>query len=121
MVVTERPFAERFAKEWIDAWNHHDLDRILAHYADDFEFRSPRIVELMNEPSGTLTGKHAIRPYWAKALSQQPDLKFELHTVLCGIDSIVIYYKNSRGRMAAERFEFNEEGLVFRSAAHYDG
>ena len=26
----ERGFAERFAKEWIAAWNSHDLERILA-------------------------------------------------------------------------------------------
>jgi ketosteroid isomerase-like protein len=29
--------AEAFASEWIEAWNSHDLDRILAHYSDDFE------------------------------------------------------------------------------------
>lgn len=26
-----------FAHEWIAAWNAHDLERILAHYADDVE------------------------------------------------------------------------------------
>ena len=121
MAVIERQFAERFARAWIDAWNSHDLDSILAHYSDDFVFSSPRIVELMSEPTGTLAGKHAVRRYWAKALSQAPELRFELHTVLCGIDSVVLYYKNSRGCLAAERFEFNEGGLVGRSAAHYDG
>jgi len=25
------------AQEWIAAWNAHDLERILAHYADDVE------------------------------------------------------------------------------------
>lgn len=95
--------------------------RILAHYCDDFEFRSPRIIEVMGEPSGTLVGKEAIRAYWAKALSQMPELRFELHAVLCGIDSVVLYYANHRGRLAAEVFEFDEHGLVDRSAAHYDG
>ncbi|HEX5049396.1 MAG TPA: nuclear transport factor 2 family protein, partial [Gammaproteobacteria bacterium] len=37
-------FAQTFAHEWIDAWNSHDLDRILSHYADDFVMSSPRIV-----------------------------------------------------------------------------
>jgi ketosteroid isomerase-like protein len=121
MGVIERQFAEQFAHEWIEAWNGHDLDRILSHYTDDFELRSPRIVELMGEASGTLVGKQAIRPYWAKALTQSPPLKFELHTILCGVDGIVLYYKNSRGRLAAERFEFAESGLVVRSSVHYDG
>ena len=120
MGIIDRKFAERFAQEWIEAWNSHDLDRILSHYSDDFEFSSPRIVELMGEPSGTLVGKSAIRPYWAKALAQTPDLKFVLHTILTGINSLVLYYESSTGRLAAEVFEFGERGTVRRSAAHYD-
>jgi len=38
--------AERFAREWYAAWNAHDLDRILSHYADDVEMASP-LVSLM--------------------------------------------------------------------------
>ena len=36
-------FAERFATDWIAAWNSHDLDRVLTHYEDDFEMSSPLI------------------------------------------------------------------------------
>ncbi len=43
-----------FAQEWIDAWNSHDLDRILSHYADDFQMISPFIMQLMNEPTGMI-------------------------------------------------------------------
>ena len=42
-------FAELFASDWIAAWNSHDLDRILAHYEDDFEMTSPLIVALVGE------------------------------------------------------------------------
>ena len=38
-----------WAKEWIEAWNAHDADRVLSHYADDFEMSSPYIVTLANE------------------------------------------------------------------------
>lgn len=120
MPVIDAAFAEDFAREWIEAWNSHDLDRILAHYRDDFAFASPRIVELMGEASGRLAGKPAIRPYWAKALAQSPDLRFELHTVLTGVDSLVLYYSNASGRLAAEAFEFDEDGAVRRSSAHYE-
>lgn len=97
MGLLDRQFAEHFAREWIEAWNSHDLDRILAHYSEGFELSSPKIVELMGEPSGRLTGKAAIRPYWAKALARIPDLKFELLTVLAGIDSLALYYRGSGG------------------------
>lgn len=41
--------AQEFAAEWIAAWNSHDLERILSHYAEDFEMASPLIIERMKE------------------------------------------------------------------------
>lgn len=60
-------FAERFARQWVEAWNAHDLERILAHYEDDFERTSPVIARLAGEASGTLRGKPAGRA--ARALA----------------------------------------------------
>jgi hypothetical protein len=114
-----RQFAEAFAAEWIEAWNHHDLDRILSHYAETFEFSSPRIIEVVGEPSGVLKGKAAMRAYWAKALERQPDLHFRLVTVLSGISSAVIHYQRHNGGYAAEYFEFETGGKVSKSSAHY--
>ncbi|MCS6306036.1 MAG: nuclear transport factor 2 family protein [Nitrospira sp.] len=47
-------FAAQFAEEWVAVWNSRDLDRILAHYADDFEMASPYIAAITGEPSGVL-------------------------------------------------------------------
>jgi hypothetical protein len=52
----DRAFAERFAADWIDAWNAHDLGRVLLHYVDDFEMSSPLIIQIADEPTGTLRG-----------------------------------------------------------------
>ena len=116
----DNAFAERFAADWIDAWNAHDLERVLAHYADDFEMSSPFIVQIANEPSGTLRGKDAVRAYWSKAPTLIPDLRFELNCVLAGIDSLVLHYKGARGRMAAEVFHFGADRKVLKAFAHYD-
>ncbi len=111
----------KFAEEWIDAWNSHDLDLILSHYSDDFEMSSPRIVQVMNVPSGTLKGKNNVRMYWEKSLSQSPNLRFELIEVLVGVESLVVYYHNvTRDKKAAEVFVFGPDGLVVKSMAHYD-
>lgn len=96
-------FAARFAKEWIAIWNSRDLTRILSHYTDDFELASPYIAEVAGEPSGVLKGKSAVAAYWATALARLPSLHFELHSVLVGAESLVIYYQGVNG-MAAELF-----------------
>jgi len=103
--MIDKKFAEHFARDWIDSWNSHDLDRILAHYSDQFDMSSPVVIQIAGEPSGTLNGKEAVGAYWAKALSLIPDLRFELLSTLMGINSITLYYKGPRG-LSAEVFHF---------------
>jgi ketosteroid isomerase-like protein len=88
--VIPASFAEHFAADWVEAWNAHDLDFVLSHYAEDFEMSSPYIVQMAGEPSGTLRGKAAVRVYWKRALELIPELKFELISVLAGVGSIVL-------------------------------
>lgn len=116
--MLDKAFADHFAADWIDAWNTHDLDRVLSHYTDDFEMSSPVIIKVAGEPSGTLQGKEAVGSYWTKALQLIPDLHFELITTLVGVNSITLYYKGARG-LSAEVFHFNQDGKVTRAYAHY--
>ena len=118
MMPTEQ--ANRFADEWIAAWNGHDLDRILAHYTDDFVMTSPFVELVTGESSGTLRGKEAARAYWSAALERVPDLRFELVDVLAGVDSVTVYYRGAMERMAAEVFFFNAGGKVMKAVAHYN-
>ena len=109
-----------FARSWIDAWNAHDLDAVLAHYSDDFEFSSPLISQFAGEASGRLRGKAAVRAYWSAALARVPDLHFELVDVLAGVDGLLILYRGHRG-LSAEVFEFDANGQVRRGQALYAG
>ena len=117
--MINQAFAEHFAREWIDAWNSHDLSRVLSHYADDFEMSSPVILAIAGEPSGMLKDKEKVGAYWAKALQLIPDLHFELISTLIGVNSITLYYKGARGRLAAEVFHFGAEQKVAKAYAHY--
>ena len=117
--MIDKNFAEHFARDWIDSWNSHDLDRILSHYSDGFEMSSPVIIQVAGEESGTLKGKDAVGAYWSKALKLQPDLRFELLTTLIGVSSITLYYKGARG-LAAEVFHFGSDQKVVRAYAHYE-
>jgi ketosteroid isomerase-like protein len=107
-----RESALAFARAWIDAWNSHDLDRILAHYSEDFEMRSPLIQERMNEPTGVLKGKDRVRPYWAMGIQAQPPIRFELQSVYLGASSIAINYFSVGRGMRTEVVIFDETGKV---------
>lgn len=116
--MIDRAFAEQFAAEWVAAWNAHDLERILSHYAENFEMSSPVIAKLMGEPSGSLKGKENVRTYWAKALAMNPTLSFRLEQVLAGVNSVTICYEGHRGA-SAEVFHFDGNGKVVHAYAHY--
>jgi ketosteroid isomerase-like protein len=54
-------FVRQFAEEWVEAWNSHDLDRILAHYDDQVVLTSPVALNLLKNGSGIVEGKAALR------------------------------------------------------------
>lgn len=116
--MIDEKFARAFAAEWIDAWNAQDLDRVLAHYADDFEMRSPLIVTIAGEPSGRLKGKAAVRAYWTKGLQLLPDLHFKLVSILVGVEGLTLMYRGHRG-LVAEVFRFGTDRTVVEVSAHY--
>lgn len=119
--MIDSAWAHEFAREWIAAWNSHDLERILSHYTEDFEMSSPLIIERMQEPSGKLKGREQVGPYWQKGLVAMPPLKFELLDVFVSVDSIVIYYRSIHRKMVCEALFFNGQRQVVRSVAHYGG
>ena len=111
--------AQQFARSWIQAWNSHDLDAVMAHYAPEVVLTSPTAAKLLNDPSGTITGKEAVRSYFERGLKAYPDLTFELLDVMWGISSIVLYYLNQKGTKTGEFMEFDAHQKVVRVVANY--
>jgi hypothetical protein len=114
-------FARAFAQQWVESWNSHDLGRILAHYDDDVILLSPVALKLLNNGTGIVQGNSALRDYFRRGLQAFPDLRFDLTDVLCGVETIVIYYSNQvRDGKTAEVMQFNPAGKVIRVWAHYN-
>lgn len=108
-----------FARDWVSAWNSHDLDRILDHYAANVILISPVVIKLNHHPLGQIQGLAALRAYFQRGLDAFPTLKFELLEVLAGVSSVVLLYVNQRGSHTAEYMEFDETGKVNRVIANY--
>ena len=120
-VVPLQPgFARQFAQDWIDAWNSHSLDRILAPYDDDAVLSSPVALQRFGG-DGTLRGKPALRDYFSRGLQAYPDLRFDLIETLWGTETIVVLYRNNhRGSKTAEVMLLNPAGKIARVWANYD-
>jgi hypothetical protein len=111
--------ARQFAHSWVQSWNSHDLGAILSHYAPDAVLTSPTAAKLLNDPSGIVAGKQALRSYFACGLEAYPNLNFELLDVLWGISSVVLYYVNQKATKTAEFMEFDSNQKIVRVVANY--
>lgn len=115
-----KDFASAFARDWVDAWNAHDLEKILSFYSDDFTIESPIAVKLYPGSGGTVTGKPEVQKYWSIALAKSHDLKFELLDVLMGLDSIALcLFNTSSGKKSVEVMRFNQAGQVNKAIVHF--
>ena len=119
MAVT-RDEAWRLAEDWVDAWNAHDLDLILAHYEDGIELTSPVAARLLGAADGKVVGKEELRAYFQRGLAAYPELRFNLEDVLWGLNSVVLYYTNQNGNRTAELMEISAAGKVAKVVAHYN-
>lgn len=114
--------AERFGKEWCDAWNARDLERVLAHYTDDVRFVSPTAARVTG--NAVVEGKEALRAYWTTALASIGALLFSFDRALWDPEArelTVVYDRELDGRRdrACEFFRFTEDGQVSAGEAMY--
>lgn len=116
--MLDRAWAEEFAHEWIAAWNSHDLDRVLAHYSDDFQMTSPLIAQWLGVADGKLQGKEAIGRYWAQGLAKVPQLQFKLLDVVVGVNSLGIVFESvGLPRTVLEFMQLDDQKRCVRSEA----
>jgi hypothetical protein len=107
-----------FERDWISAWNAHDIDRILSHYRDDVEFISP-LAARAGAPHGKLSGRSALRAYFERGLATYPGLHFQPIAALGGVGSIALHYRAVEDREAIEVMELDAAGKVRRAVVHY--
>jgi hypothetical protein len=84
----ERPSRPRRI-HWLDAWNGHDLEAVLGHYANDVEFNSP---------------------FAGPVPRRVPELCFTDLRVAQGGSSITLCYRSVRGLQAAETMFLGSDG-----------
>lgn len=111
--------ASAFSRQWVRAWNDHDVEAVLAHFHDDVLFSSPVAAEMFPETGGVIRGKPALRHYWSGALERLTDLHFVVEAVYRGIDTVVINYRNQNGGLVNEVLRFGDDGLVVEGHGTY--
>ncbi|GGO99803.1 nuclear transport factor 2 family protein [Stakelama pacifica] len=111
-------YPDRWADQWIEAWNKRDLDGLVSLYANDIQLRSPFAKVYARD--GTVRGKAELRDYWAEAMRRIPDLSLEKVAVYSGHLALALHYKDNSARSCIETVLFNEKDEAFFETACYD-
>lgn len=112
--------AHAFAAEWIDNFNRLDVEAVLACFAEDAEFTSPRAMAVAGKP--TVRSRQELGDYWRKSVSSIQSLHFTLDHVINDESAghlVIVYISEVDGKRirAAEFFEFNDAQQVIRGEA----
>lgn len=79
-------------QRWLDRFNAHDLEGLLALYADDAVHTSPKLRVRQPETDGKVAGKPAMRAWWRDSMDRLPGLRYEkLHLTASG-DRVFMEY-----------------------------
>jgi ketosteroid isomerase-like protein len=110
---------EEIVNNWLDAWNHHDLDRIMEHYADNIEFTAQTVVTRWARADGKLKGKNELRSHFSKGLALAPDIHFTLEEILSAPSGYAVLYRRENGNRVLDTVELDDSGLAIKVTAYY--
>jgi hypothetical protein len=102
------------AAAWIAAWNAHDLDAIMEHYAADVVFRADTVVARWNRSDGTLRGTAELREHFRRGLERAPALHFTLRGVLTSPGGYAVLYERENGNVVIDAVEVDAHGRGMR-------
>ena len=110
------------ARRWLDAFNNHDLEALLALYAEDAVHVSPKLRVLRPETGGEIRGKGALRDWWADAFARLPQLRYEERRLTTdGARVFIEYVRHNPGDAplpVAERLDI-QHGLIRGSQVYH--
>jgi ketosteroid isomerase-like protein len=114
--------AERYARAWAACWEAKDVEAVLAHFATDARFTSPKAAASVG--SATVTGIDAMRDYWQRAAGRIDSIRFEVDRALwdpARRELAIVYTSHINGvsTRAVEILRFGSDGHAVEGEAFY--
>ncbi|MEI7508665.1 MAG: nuclear transport factor 2 family protein [Flavobacterium sp.] len=107
---------------WFEAFNAHNLEKLLSLYDEDAEHYSPKLKIRHPETNGLVTGKNALRTWWQDAFDRLPTLNYKVTSLTANSDRVFMEYirtvENENDMLVAEVLEI-KEGLIVASRVYH--
>ncbi|AWA29553.1 nuclear transport factor 2 family protein [Flavobacterium magnum] len=86
---------ENIARQWFDAFNNHDLERLLSLYDDNAIHFSPKLRLRKPESDGFVKGKAALHDWWEDAFTRLPQLHYRVTSLTANGQRVFMEYVRS--------------------------
>ncbi|HRF99525.1 MAG TPA: nuclear transport factor 2 family protein [Bacteroidia bacterium] len=83
---------KQIAAKWFQAFNEHDLEKLLSLYDDNAQHYSPKLKIRKPETQGLIKGKSALREWWQDAFDRLPSLQYEVIKLTVDEEQVFMEY-----------------------------
>lgn len=110
------------AHAWFEAFNAHNLEKLLSLYDDDAMHFSPKLKIKHPETNGFVSGKEALRTWWQAAFDTIPTLHYKVTSLTANHDRVFMEYirmvTGENDMLVAEVLEIKENKIIASRVYH---
>ena len=113
---------KQIALKWFEAFNTHDLEKLLALYHNEAEHFSPKLKIREPQTNGLIKGKQALRNWWQDSFDRLPSLRYEVKKLTADEEQVFMeYIRHVQGEedlKVGEVLEIKNGLIVFSRVYH---
>jgi ketosteroid isomerase-like protein len=113
---------KQIATLWFEAFNEHDLEKLLSLYDENAAHFSPKLKVRLPETQGLIKGKAALRSWWQDAFDRLPTLKYEVKKLTADNEQVFMeYIRHVQGEedlSVGEVLEIKDGLIIFSRVYH---
>ena len=113
---------DSIAFKWFEAFNEHNLEKLLSLYDDKAEHYSPKLKIKHPETNGLISEKEALRDWWYEAFENLPSLRYEVKSLTSNEYRVFMEYirkvEGEPDMMVAELLQIENGKIIFSKVYH---
>ena len=107
---------------WFEAFNAHNLEKLLSLYDDEAQHYSPKLKLRQPETNGLVSGKDALRSWWKDSFDRLPTLHYKVTSLTSNSDRVFMEYTrtvaNEEALLVAEILEVRDGKIIASRVYH---
>jgi limonene-1,2-epoxide hydrolase len=110
------------AHAWFEAFNSHNLEKLLSLYHEEASHYSPKLKIHQPETNGFVKGKEALRTWWQDAFTRLPSLHYKVTSLTSNSDRVIMEYTrtvtNETEMLVSEVLEIKDSKIIASRVYH---